>query len=399
MCYIYSRRSPTVNRGYRYRSRKRTMLKKTIIKLQIALKQNKHMLVLISLWFALNYLVLLAMSGDLAQAAKYLFYLEDLDTDYGHFYAKYSEFVVFGLLIGLVTVDAFRNYDPSKTCEILASKQKNHTVVFGYDHLGIRLHNYLNEHKLPNIVVSKQKGDLTELYEDEDPAVLYDTLDDEFPKKVQLKRAKYLFLLEEDIVLNLRMVTLARSLGSKAKIAVRCFQDNFAPVFEKYGATILSASSTSARSLFAEQLSDPKIKEIIIIGYSHFAERVSMNASRRGIHNSIIADSDDLVKYYNKLDANERQLVKMFRGNPMDYRILQEAGVFDGESKAIILAIETDEVIFLAKTLKEKNPKALVIARIFSDEIEKVLESFGVIPISTSMHALKSQIIPILEGK
>ncbi|MEX2758473.1 MAG: NAD-binding protein [Candidatus Sigynarchaeota archaeon] len=248
-------------------------------------------------------------------------------------------------------------------------------------------------------MVSKQKSDLTELYEDEEPAVLYDTLDDEFPKKVQLKKAKYLFLLEEDIVLNLRMVTLAKSLGSKARIAVRCFQDNFAPVFEKYGATILSASSTSAKSLFAEHLADPKIKEIIIIGHSHFAERVSMNATRRGIPNNIISDSDDIVKYYNRLDATERELVKLFRGNPMDYKILQEAGVFDGESKAIIIAIESDDVILLAKTLKDRNPKALVIARIFSDEVEKVLESFGVIPISTSLHALKSQIIPILEEK
>ncbi|MEX2758472.1 MAG: hypothetical protein Q6365_024060 [Candidatus Sigynarchaeota archaeon] len=123
------------------------MVKKTIVKFQITLKQNRHMLVLIGLWFVLNYLVLLAMSGDPSQAAKYLFYLEDLETDYGHFYAKYSEFVVFGLFIGLVTVDAFRNYDPSKTCEILASKEKNHAIVFGYDHLGIRLHEYLNEKK------------------------------------------------------------------------------------------------------------------------------------------------------------------------------------------------------------------------------------------------------------
>jgi Trk K+ transport system NAD-binding subunit len=375
------------------------MLKKTIVKLQIALKQNKHMLVLILLWFALNFLIFIAMSGDVRQSAIYLFYLEDLDTDYGHFYAKYSEFVVFGLLIGLVTVDAFRNYDPGKTCEILASKEKNHAVLVGYDHLGIRLHEYLNAHHIPNIVVSRRKQDLTELYEDEDPAVLYDTLDDEFPTKVQLKKAKYLFLLEDEIVFNLRMVLLARSLGSKAKIAVRCFQDNFAPVFEKYGATILSASSTTAKSIFTEYLSDPKIKEIIIIGYSHFAERVSINAIRRGIHNSIIADSDELVKYHNKLDTTERQLVKVFRGNPMDNNILQEAGVFDGEEKAIVIAIESDDVILLAKTLKEKNPKALVIARTFSEEIERVLESMGVIPISTSKYALRSQIVPMLEEK
>ncbi|MBN2151148.1 MAG: NAD-binding protein [Candidatus Lokiarchaeota archaeon] len=376
------------------------MLKKTIIKFQIALAQNRHMLVLIALWFALNYLLLLAMCGDIVQAAKYLFYLEDLDTDYGHFYAKYSEFVVFGLLIGLVTVDVFRNYDPSKTCEILASKEANHAIVFGHDHLGIRLHEYLKKHRIPSIVVSRDKGSLSELYEDEDPAVLYDTLDDEFPKKVQFKKAKYLFLLEEDIVLNLRMILLAKDLGSRARIAVRCFQDNFAPVFEKYGATVLSASSTTAKSVFAEYLSDPKIREITIIGHSHFAERVSINAVLKGIHNSIIADSDEIVQFHNKLGATERQLVKIFRGNPMDYKILQEAGVFDGgEGKAIVIAIESNDVILLAKALKEKNPSALVIARTFSDEIERVLESLGVIPISTSKHALRSQIVPFLEGK
>jgi hypothetical protein len=171
------------------------MVNKTIIKAQIALKQNRHMLVLIVLWFALNYLILLVLCGDAELSTKYLFYLEDYNTDYGRFYAKYSEFVVFGLLIGLVTVDALRNYDPSKTCEILASKEKNQAIIVGYDHLGIRLHEYLNAHNIPNIVVAKRKEDLTEIYEDEEPAVLYDMLDDDFPKKIQLKRAKYLFLL------------------------------------------------------------------------------------------------------------------------------------------------------------------------------------------------------------
>ncbi|NMC05453.1 MAG: hypothetical protein GYA24_09585 [Candidatus Lokiarchaeota archaeon] len=373
------------------------MLKKTFIKAQIAFKQNRHMIVLILLWFLLNYWVLLATCGDAVLAVKYLFYLEDLETDYGHFYSKYSEFVVFGLLIGLVTVDAFRNYDPSKTCEILASKLKNHAVIVGYDHLGIRLHEYLESRGIPNVVVSKHKADLSELYEDENPAVYYDDLDDDFPKKIELKKARYLFLLEDEIVFNLRMVLLARRIGSKARIAVRCFQDNFAPVFERYGATILSASSATVKSVFSEHLSDPRIKEIIIIGYSHFAERISAHATRRGIHNSIIAECDDLVKYHNKLETTERQLVKIFRGNPMDYKVLQEAGVFDGEEKAIIIAIESDDVILLARALKERNPKALVIARTFSDEIEVVLEEMGVVPISTSKHALKSQILPMLD--
>jgi Trk K+ transport system NAD-binding subunit len=196
-------------------------------------------------------------------------------------------------------------------------------------------------------------------------------------------------------VFNLRMVMLARSMGSKAMIAVRCFQDSFAPVFEKYGATILSASSTTAKSVFADHLSDPAIKHVHVIGFNHFAERMCTLAVRKGVKCSVIAESNDLITFHNKLDSTERQLVSVFRGNPMDYKLLQEAGVFDGN--AIIIAIESNDVILLAKDLKEKNPKALVIARTFSDEIERVLESLGVVPISTSKHALQSQIIPLMQ--
>ena len=311
------------------------------------------------------------------------------------FYDKYSDFVIFGLFIALVTVDAFRNYDPRKTCEILASKQKNHAIVIGYDHLGIRLHKYLQSHKIPYIIVSRHKDELTEVFEEEKPAVLYDELDDEFPTTIQLKRAKYLFLLDDNLVFNLKMIIQAKNMNSNAKLVVRCFEDDFAKIFEKYGATVISASSTTAKIVFEEHLGDPNLKEIHIIGFSHFAERMSTMAMKQGIKSKIISDSFEMIKHYNKLTIAERQLVTVITGNPLDYKTLQDAGVF--ESLAVIIAIETDDIILLVKELKDMNPKMLIIARTFSDEIEKVLENFGVIPISTSKYALKTQIMPLLQ--
>nr|MDO8116284.1 hypothetical protein [Candidatus Sigynarchaeota archaeon] len=154
------------------------MVSKRLVKLEIACKQNKNLIILILFWFALNLWVLLFTTGDPLYSFAVLVYVEQLDTPFGHFYATYSEFIVFGLLVGLVTVDLFRNYDPRQTSEALASRLKNHAIIIGYNHVGVRLARYLDENQVDYVVASGDKGLLVDLYEEEKPAVLYDPLDD-----------------------------------------------------------------------------------------------------------------------------------------------------------------------------------------------------------------------------
>lgn len=368
---------------------------KTRVKIQMALVANRHMMILIASWFSINFAVLMAITGlDVLQSVRYLFYVDELDTGFGRFYATYSEWVVFGLLIGLVTVDAFRNYDPGRTCEILASRQKHHAIIVGYDHLGIRLHAYLKQRNIPCTIVSADKAALSEVHEKEEPAVLYNELDEEFLKKVNLSRARYLFLLDENLVLDLKLVMLAAKTGSKAKIAVRCFDEAFGKVFESYGAKIVSASSATAKVVFKDHLASLNLEELHVIGFNHFAARACTVAANNGIKCTLVSDKLDAILFVNKLSNSKRQRITLHRGNHVDHQVLDAVGVFS--SKAVIIAVETDDVILVARDIKETNPGAVVIARTFSDEIEQVLENLGVVPVSTSKHALTTQIVPLL---
>jgi Trk K+ transport system NAD-binding subunit len=376
------------------------MLQKTFVKLQIALKQNVHLLVLIAAWFVINFIVLVTVVPDLQQDLLYLFFISTLGTPYGHFYFQYGQFVIFGLLIGLVTVDAFRNYDPKQTCKILAKKLKNHAIVFGYDHLGIRLADYLKKKHVPHVIVSRSHADLSELYEKEMPAIVYNELDEDFVAKVQMKRAKFVFLLEDDNVLNLKLAMLTKKSNPKAILAVRCFDDAFSKIFHvDFGASVISSSFSSAKDIMANYI-PAGTTGVAIIGFNHLAERVANGTLGLGIQTTIIehepAAVQSMQEFASRLDSDRVMWLSVIEGKPLDFNVLQDAGVLN--ASVILITMETNDVLLLAKYIREMNPDATVIARTFSDEMGKVLEGFKCVALSTSANALHSQLIPLLDG-
>ncbi|MFX0101222.1 MAG: NAD-binding protein [Candidatus Hodarchaeota archaeon] len=379
------------------------MVSKRMVKLGIALNQNKGMIMIIITWFIVNFLMLLIDTGDPLTAVALLFYVGEPSNGYQRFYTTYSEIVVFGLLVGLITVDALRNYDPKTTCSIMARKMKDHAIIIGYNHLGIRLDELLHEINMPHTVVSRDEEKLGDLFNKEEPAVVFDALDKEFPKKIAMNKARYIFLCENDLVFNLEMVVMAKKNPEfKGQIIVRCFEDDMAKIFKKYGAKTISTSSTTSKRVFDDELNDKEIKQITIIGFGHFAERVSLLAVNRSINNTIIEHRperiEEMKEFFNETSEIEKKYISVVRGNPMDMSVLKEAGAF--ESDAVIITLEADdEVVLLVKDLKERNPDARIIARSFSDELEIIMEDMGAVMISTSEYALEHILKPILMEK
>ncbi len=377
------------------------MVSKRLVKLEIAFKQNKNLLFLIIFWFAFNFWVLLFTTGNLLYSLAVLVYVEHLENPFGNFYSTYSEFIVFGLLVGLVTVDLFRNYDPSQTSEGIARRLKNHSIIIGYNHVGVRLARYLDEKRMPCIVASGDKELLSDLYEEEKAAVLYDPLDDDFFTKIKLAKARFLFLLDNDIVFNLKMVVAAKKLGVKARIVVRCFDDDMAKVFESYGTTVISTTAATARRVINEHLDD-NIKHVHVLGFNRFSERIAKLAVQKEMRCTIVEHEagaiHEMQAFHDSLQERERQYIQVVEGNVNDDHFLKATGVYD--STVVLIAIEMDnQVIVLARKVKEMNPGARVIVRTFSDEIESVLENLGCTAISTSRYALERVLVPIIEEK
>ncbi|MBD3186229.1 hypothetical protein GF325_05325 [Candidatus Bathyarchaeota archaeon] len=373
--------------------------RKGAIKVGIVFRQNKHMITIILAWFVTNFIIMFAQSGSWTRAMKILFYIEDASSAYEKFYSTYSDFVVFGLLIGLITVDAFRNYNPRETCEILARRSRNHVIVFGFTHLGIRLARYLEDHGIPHVVVTRFRDDMKELVQNEKPSLMYDSLDKQFHRRINLRKAKALFLCENDILFNLEIVVMARRMNKDAFIVARCFNDSIAKIFHKYNCKTISTSSATAQLILKDHATD-LTNNMHIIGFNHFAERLSYYAALRGIKNTIIEHdikhSMEMNEYRHLLGEKERELVTINKKNPMNYRNLREAGTLDADI-IVITMHESEEVIILAQDLVEMVEGKKIIVRIFSDELEKILEDFGCSVVSTSRYTLETQIKPIFE--
>ncbi|MHA1682243.1 MAG: NAD-binding protein [Promethearchaeota archaeon] len=375
--------------------------KKKLIKLGIVLRQNQRMLLIILLWFIVNFIILISTTLDLMKSLRLLVYIEEPDpgSAYQKFYMTYSDYVVFGLLIGLITVDALRDYNPSETSRILSSKLRGHVIITGYNHLGIHLHQYFTRSGVPHTIVDRYPGRLKKLFSEEEPAVVYDPLDDDFPRKIALERARLLVLGENDTVFNLQMVVLSRKINPDVDIIVRCFDDSIGKIFKSYNCNIISQSSATANRLL-DRHADDGVKSILVIGFNHFAEKLSFMAAVREVHVTIMEHREvaveGMMEFNSKLRGHPREYIDIFQGNPMDHRMLLDAGINTKDMVVITLEAD-DDMIILAKELKELNPRATIIARAFSDELEKILKDFGCLVVSTSTNAFETQIMPILE--
>ncbi|MFX0101233.1 MAG: NAD-binding protein [Candidatus Hodarchaeota archaeon] len=362
------------------------------------LRSNVRMFMIIAAWFLINYCIIVGISGDPSHAGRVLVYMSDPRSDYERFYATFSEYVVFGLLIGIVTVEAFRNYNPLETCQIIASKMRGHVILMGYNHLGIRIANYLHEANIPHIIVSRDETEVADLVKDERPVVIYDPNDKEFTNKIRLKQAKFLILAENETITNMQIVILADESKASCEIMVRCFDEGLEKVFKAYGCETISSSSIASNYLVKDFVRYMTGK-LHLVGFNHFSEKIAIKAAEQGIKCTIIEHQpeniEEMREFYSMLPNALVNLITVIEGNPMDFNLIKEAGIF--KSDAVVITLEADEeVIVLAKELKLRNANIRVYVRSFTSEIEKILRDFKCIGISTTQKAFEMQVKPAL---
>ncbi|MHA1794174.1 MAG: NAD-binding protein [Promethearchaeota archaeon] len=375
-------------------------LKRMRIKLEIVLAQNKLMVGIIFTWFIVNYILLFISTNDVSNALLILFYIRELDTPYGRFYATYSDFIVFGLLIGLITVDAFRHYKPLNTCEKLASRLKDHVIITGYNHLVERFDDFLNLRKIPHVIIVKDDNDVEDLIEKELPIVIFDDLDDEFMKKIAIESAKSIFLLENDIIFNVELATLARKSNENIQIIVRNFRDELDELFKNLNCQLISSSRATADKLLKREMAQRELKNICIIGFNHFSEQLASQALNHSIKSVIIVDDDeqldDASDFYISLKSAEKKFVKIQDQNPIE--VFKQQFPEISQAELIIISLEADEdAINLANIAQDTNEKARVIVRTFSDVLEKVLNNMNMKTVSTSKFALEEFLKPFFD--
>jgi Trk K+ transport system NAD-binding subunit len=378
------------------------MVTKKTVKFLILFRQNVSIFIAVVFWFLVNYAIMYFENGlDPIRALELTFFINEGSSDYDTFYYRYGDYMMFSLVLGMVNVEVFRHYHPRKTCETLARRMENHAVVFGYNALGSRIKSFLEKNKVPWVVVSPNESDVEELIANEDPVIVHDESDEDLMAKASIAKARYIFLSDSNNFYNLNILIEARKVNPTCTIVARVLDDHLVSVYESYGCNTIATSGSAARNVFEDHVKQGT-KSMHFIGFNDFVKAFIEMALAKGIEcHCIEKDSNDISdfeKYFSSKTESQRSMLTITKGDYSSRDILKDSGVLNAQVIIITEDIK-DDLLHVAKVLRDVNPSAKVIVRCFSDDIAKIFDTIGCITISTSKYELEDEIKPLLTIK
>ncbi|NHI94686.1 MAG: hypothetical protein EAX96_19500 [Candidatus Lokiarchaeota archaeon] len=368
------------------------MKKSLSIKIGLILKQNALAFSLFFSWFAINYIVFLIFSSPL-EALLILFYFIEHASYYGHFYPIFSEFVIFGLIFSLITVELFRKYNPKETCRLLAKGINNHIILIGYTNLAERLRQHFEFIGKKYVIIEKDEKKAEELIDLEVPLIIDNPGDRTTLEAANIKEAKLVIIADDDIKLLFLSIEEIREINTKIQIIARCFDNDIAQILDRqFGCETISTSrfaaeriEIQAKSIRTKGIGAQIKREFLLIGLNHISERLGRSFKKEGRGFKII----DIPEYAEKTDFYTRLKEDVIVGIPWDPQFLYQIGIENYE--IIIITIDDiKKVILILNQIREVNKFCKIICRVFSDDIAKIIERkpFEAIPISSSRATL-----------
>ncbi len=362
-------------------------MRKKMAKVKILLKQNWIWLFVVSGWFLVNYVVFFILTGgNFSEALTYTFFFGEMLVPYGHFYQIMSDFIIFGLLIGLVTIGLYRNYHPKQTCLALSKAMKNHTIIIGYSHLGQRIRKYLLKKNKKYVVIEENEQLIEGLIENEEPVIVGKPFKMEVFENANVKAAKLVLFTQNDLEILVVGTNLTRDVNKTGKIVCRCFDDSLAQILEKQLQCKVISTSLFAADFIITEVDKLKAKNILLIGCTHTTRRLLQKFKDRNITYKLIERNREAVE-----DLIDEEPVII--GDSKDKDVLKEAGVASAD--LVIILIDTvTEILLTADSIRELNKNCALIGRFFHEEVAEILEKppFNALVISTSKHTLEKLI-------
>ncbi|NIQ07708.1 MAG: hypothetical protein GWO20_18930 [Candidatus Korarchaeota archaeon] len=209
-------------------------MSKFFVKFKIALKQNLIAFLLVFSWFFGNFLFLLFWTPQsIIRILSLLFLLRSDPGQWCVFYQTYTELVIFGLVVGVITVDLFHKFKPEEACEKIAAKQEDHNLIVGWSHIGQRVWNYLRKKGESCVLLEKDPQKVEHLVNEEEPVITSSPVEMENLKKANIRKAKRVFVLVGDLVTETTVSHHTRSLNNTCELICRIFHDKVAEVLKK----------------------------------------------------------------------------------------------------------------------------------------------------------------------
>jgi len=301
----------------------------------------------------------------------------------------------------VINVEAYRNYHPLKTCEILASKLANHAIIFGFTSIGARIKALLEKNDIPCVVASRNEDEVADLVEKEDPTIIYKGIDENLMNRVNMNRARYVFLCEDNNFQNLNILIHARKINPLCTMVAHVIDETLIMDYKNYDCHPIATLTFQTQDLIKDHV-DSTVDELFFIGFNMFTQKAIDLAIVKGIKCICIekdaADLKDFKAFYDSKTVMQKKMLLLVDGSCIDRDVLEGSGIFHAKIIIITEDIE-DYLIHVVTELKHLNPNVKIIVRCFNDDNAKIFESMGCETISTSQYELEDEIKPFLKLK
>ncbi|MEW6278433.1 MAG: NAD-binding protein [Candidatus Eremiobacterota bacterium] len=351
--------------------------------LSLLIKQNSGIIALLAGWFVVNFLILAGTCPDVRHALLVLTFFETPTTAWGTWYQNMSDFVIFGLVVGVVMVDVQRRYRPEVTCRVLAQEMHDHAVVLSYSHLGQRVVELLDHFHLPSVVVEADRSLVEDLIRQERPLVLGSGRQRTDLEAASVARARLVVLAPDDLETISVTASLVRQMNPDCALVCRCYDDDIGEVLAKrYKATVISVSRLAA-DFIKEYSAKHKVRHAVIVGGGHVGRRLVAVMKTLGAEYRLIETRREIVE---DLMENEPILI----GSASDPDVLREA-----EVERTDLVVLTDDNLShslpVIDHVRDMNTGTRIVCRVFQDDAADMItrEPFCCDVISTSRYAVE----------
>ncbi|MFX1496609.1 MAG: NAD-binding protein [Promethearchaeota archaeon] len=337
-------------------------------------------------WFLGNFIYFSIKTSSSYEALLIIFYFKHYSSLYGNFYASFTEFIIFGLIFSLITIDLFRKYNPADTSRELARFCDNHVVIIGYNHVGKRIVDYFHENTDYDVVIIEKRENLVkDLIENELAVINDDALKIETLKDASIEKARAVYVMSDNLEVQLVVNANIRELNKYCKLVCRVFEDDIGDLIAKtYNAIVISTSKFASEIIF-KKISKHNYKKILLIGLDHIALRLIEKIKQRGNIDYYIIEEDE-EKIEQLMIPKETIII----GDPKEELILGRANVLERDCIINTISDVTD-IILITRKIRELNSKCKIFSRFFLDSVAEVLERppFRSKVISSSKQTLK----------
>ena len=294
------------------------------------------------------------------------------------------EAIIFGFILAVL----LEQFNPVATSKIIAQNQSDHTIVLGYQHIGTRIVEYLQENQKPYVLVEYNEKKVLDLINDEQPVIVSDFTDESTLEDAGVRNCKEIFFLTNDFLKAIVCAEKVRQMNKNCSLYMRVFEDEFQNYLEEppWNAFTFSSSKWTLETI--KKWAEMKPGSAIVLGHDHIAQLIADYLANTLNRKVFMIDSEiDVEDFHEKMKNIEIIKERVTTLSKLDdYCDINEIS-------QVFICWKSDkyfqESLLLTIDLDHNHPFIETYVRIFNEEVIPIFKKYDGKTFSTSGNAFE----------